>query len=63
MNRQRKKNGDGSGEFGDVPTQNRVVLSGEKERKEDKAIEEESIEVEGEGTCQCAEKDSVFGGV
>ena len=63
VNRQRKKNRDGSGEFDHVPSQNRSVLSGEKERQEEEAIEEEAIEVEGEGTCQLVEKGNVVGSV
>ena len=59
----KEKDRDGGGEFGDVSTKHSGVLSGEEKWKEDKAVEEESVEIEGEGTGERAEKGDGVGGV
>lgn len=61
--RERRRDGGGGGEFGDEPPKDGRAGAREEGGKEDEAIEEEAVDVEGEGAGQRAEKGDVLGGV
>lgn len=63
MREERRRDGGGGGEFGDVPPKDGRADAREEGGEEDEAIEEEAVDVEGEGTGQRVEKGGVLGGV